>query len=193
MGALESCTWKSSFIQLANRTSKWAITGLATGFLLYRQNDPASMWAITGALANGATSKLLKQCINQQRPIAAANHARLDPGMPSSHAQSLAYLSTYATIEIAGWSGVNPVLSLALRAIVLSTAAYLAHLRISMGFHTSAQVAVGSVIGSSSAVIWNWIWKAIVEQHAVNLPWMSKAGWMALFVAGSLALARESK
>ncbi|EFJ38332.1 hypothetical protein SELMODRAFT_73772 [Selaginella moellendorffii] len=171
----------SVFDQLANKATKWGVTGLAAAVVLWR-HDPAAMWAVTGAIVNSANAKFLKQCINQQRPATAV--LKTDAGMPSTHAQSLGYLSTYAAIGIAGWNGLNLV-SLGLCAIVLGCAVYLAYLRVCTGLHSGAQVVIGAAIGSSSAVVWSWIWKAVVARYMVEMPWISMAVWIAFLVAAS--------
>lgn len=68
--------------------------------------------------------------------------------MPSSHASSLFYLATFAcaaiTYESPGW------FALGLQGAALALSA----LRIILGFHTLAQVAVGCVLGASIGVAW---------------------------------------
>jgi dolichyldiphosphatase len=52
-----------------------------------------------GAVTNAFVNKALKYVLNHARP-ASGLHLKTDPGMPSSHAQSLAYLAGYPAL---GW------------------------------------------------------------------------------------------
>jgi dolichyldiphosphatase len=145
---------------------------------------------------------VLKRVINEQRPASAR---KADPGMPSSHANSLAFLATYAAAAALDTMGGRP-LARALAAAALGTCLFLvgggatalpatlpacgprrpepaylraccqgtaevrraaplprrrsllqAWLRVRLGYHTREQVAVGLLVGSSSAVSWWWL------------------------------------
>lgn len=64
---------------------------------------PGPMLIMTSALPCNPNSKILKYAINQSRPEAAR---KADPGMPSAHANSLAFLATYVSVASAagvGW------------------------------------------------------------------------------------------
>ncbi|KAJ7531911.1 hypothetical protein O6H91_14G064000 [Diphasiastrum complanatum] len=151
-----------------NKATKWAASGSTAAVVLWRHDD-AVMWAITGAVVNAANSKLLKRLINQQRPATVAE-VNLEPGMPSTHAQSLAYLGTYAAFGIFEWSGVS-LTSLFLAFAILLCASYMARLRVSEGLHTPAQVIVGATLGCASASIWLWMWLAFVQNLTLSFTW----------------------
>ena len=121
---------------------------------------------------------MLKRIINEARP----EGARLaDPGMPSSHAQSLfffaSYLSTAAIFALAlpvplltssppfialGFSS-SLALRLANVAALCSAATAAAGYRVLVGLHSPSQIGVGAAIGSCTGVLWFF-----VVQHAVH-------------------------
>ena len=76
--------------------TKWVVSALTAGVLVWR-HDTAMAWCVIGAVLNGGNAKLLKRLLNVERP-ATAEGRKSDPGMPSSHAQSLGFLATSASI-----------------------------------------------------------------------------------------------
>lgn len=71
--------------------SKWVIAVVFGALLLWR-HDAEAVWAAIGSILNSALSVALKRLLNQERPLA---NVRSDPGMPSSHAQSIFYAVTF--------------------------------------------------------------------------------------------------
>lgn len=55
------------------------------GVLLWR-HDAEAIWVAMGSIVNALLSVVLKRVLNQERPVAGL---KSDPGMPSSHAQSI--------------------------------------------------------------------------------------------------------
>lgn len=91
--------------------------------------------------------------INAARPPAAR---KADPGMPSSHAQSLAFLATYTAVRVAApLSGaqLTPARGAAAAAL-LAGAAALTALRVTLGYHTTSQVLVGAALGAGGGLGW---------------------------------------
>lgn len=111
-------------------------------------------WALTGSIVAAFNNKLLKKLINQARPAAAR---KVDPGMPSSHAQSLAFLTTYAIIGVNALQIEPFALSLVPCTAIAMLGLFLAWLRVRLGFHTADQVAVGVAVGVVSASLWYWL------------------------------------
>ena len=75
--------------------SRWAVAVTVAAVVVWRHDDGV-YWAVIGGLLNAASSKFLKRVFNQQRPLTALG-LKDDPGMPSSHAQSLGFFSLYAS------------------------------------------------------------------------------------------------
>lgn len=65
------------------------------GLLILWKHDAESMWVVTGSVLNAMLSKALKRILNHERPVAGI---RSDPGMPSSHAQSIFYIDVTAIL-----------------------------------------------------------------------------------------------
>ena len=72
------------------------VVAAVAGVVLWR-NDEQAYWAVIGGVVNGVASKLLKKAFNEQRPLT-AHGLKHDPGMPSTHAQSFAFFSLYASL-----------------------------------------------------------------------------------------------
>ncbi|XP_010484643.1 PREDICTED: lipid phosphate phosphatase epsilon 2, chloroplastic-like isoform X2 [Camelina sativa] len=134
---------------VANRLSKWIVAALFGSVLLLR-HDGAALWAVVGSVSNSALSVALKRLLNQERPVATL---RSDPGMPSSHAQSISFISVFIVLSVMEWLGTN-VLSLFLSGLVLALGSYFTWLRVSQKLHTTSQVVVGAIVGSVYSTLW---------------------------------------
>lgn len=76
--------------------SKWiAVVGCTIALAALRNRE--SLWFSIGMIGNAFLAKLLKRLFRQQRPESA--RGKDDYGMPSSHAQSLTFLGTYAVLS----------------------------------------------------------------------------------------------
>lgn len=76
--------------------TKWIVLAGVLAVVVWK-HDHAVLWAGIGGVVNSGIAKSLKRIIKQERPLSAA-HLKADPGMPSSHAQSLGYVALYAAI-----------------------------------------------------------------------------------------------
>ncbi|CAN6863433.1 unnamed protein product [Brassica oleracea] len=140
----------------ANRLSKWVVAALFGSVLLLR-HDGASLWAVIGFISNSLLSVTLKRILNQERPVATS---RSDPGMPSSHAQSISFISLFILFSVMEWLGTNP---LSLCSFVASSSQWLPTL-VSQKLHTTSQVVVGAIFGSVYCTLWYITWKSLVLQ-----------------------------
>lgn len=75
--------------------SKWLISAALSALILWR-HDAEALWAAFGSALNAMLSITLKNILNQERPVSTL---RSDPGMPSSHAQSIAYTTAFFIIS----------------------------------------------------------------------------------------------
>ncbi|WVZ74044.1 hypothetical protein U9M48_022274 [Paspalum notatum var. saurae] len=123
------------------------------------KHDAEIMWVLLGAVTNSLLSVILKKMLNHERPAPAL---RSDPGMPSSHAQSIFYAATMLTISLYYWLGTS-YLTMILGPATLSMATYLSWLRVSQRLHTLNQVVVGAVAGSAFGVLWFVLWHSVVQ------------------------------
>jgi dolichyldiphosphatase len=148
--------------------TRWIVVSAVAATVLWRR-DVASILCVSGAVLNALFSKVLKRAINEARPAG----ARLsDPGMPSSHAQSLFFFAAYLSAA-AMRADLLPVLAIAdsglpslvtvsatpeqataFAALALASAVAAASLRVSDGLHTLAQVGVGAMIGGLVGASW---------------------------------------
>ncbi|XP_047336014.1 lipid phosphate phosphatase epsilon 2, chloroplastic-like [Impatiens glandulifera] len=151
-----------------NSQSKWLMAIFFVGFILWRRDGPAS-WAAIGSLVNFGLSKILKKMLNQERPVSHFN--RSDPGMPSSHSQSIFYTSILAIISMVQYHGFNGFTML-LCPLIFSLASYLSWLRVSHQLHTTNQVKVGAVIGTAFSIFWLWSWDVFVLNAFITYSWV---------------------
>jgi len=136
-------------LSVINDSTKWVVSGIVSVVLLWH-HDAGACWCVVGSIVAALNCKLLKTLINEARPVGAR---KADPGMPSSHAQSLAFLSSYAALELAALGTAGPS---ALAVLTLTAGAFLSWLRVALGFHTTAQVLAGHALGTATATFWWW-------------------------------------
>ncbi|KAK2657150.1 hypothetical protein Ddye_010202 [Dipteronia dyeriana] len=150
-----------------NCLSKWLVSGLF-GALIIGRHDIEALWVLMGSVLNAMLSIALKRILNQERPV---SNLRSDPGMPSSHAQSIFFIFSFAIISIVEWLGLNEV-SLAISGIALASAIYLTWLRVSQKLHTIPQVVVGAAVGSTFFTLWFLSWNALVMEAFDSSLWV---------------------
>lgn len=140
-----------------NQSSKWLVAALFGGVILWR-HDVEAMWAAMGSVVNVMLSLKLKRILNQERPVSTL---KSDPGMPSSHAQSIFFTATFTVLSIIEWLGISEI-TIAIGVLALAFGSYLSWLRVSQLFHTVSQVVVGAVLGTIFSILWYFSWDAIV-------------------------------
>ena len=138
--------------------TKVVVSGLVFGTLCYRR-DALTASVILAAIANALLSKVLKYVINAARPAGAA---LADPGMPSSHAQSLFFFAMYLACGAISWPAPSETLNhTTMRRVaavaIIAVAALLTLLRVKSGLHTMAQIGVGGAIGATNGAIFFWV------------------------------------
>ncbi|KAF9682261.1 hypothetical protein SADUNF_Sadunf05G0090500 [Salix dunnii] len=97
-----------SVVQLLLEQSKWLVVTVFSAIILWR-HDAKAMWAASGSVVNSILSVILKRLLNQERPDSAL---RSDPGMPSSHGQSIFFTVVFAILSVGEWFGVNDFTSI---------------------------------------------------------------------------------
>ncbi|XP_047314846.1 lipid phosphate phosphatase epsilon 2, chloroplastic-like [Impatiens glandulifera] len=150
-------TAPTGFQSTLNRLSKWVVVIFFTLVIIIR-HDAEALWATMGSVLNSWLSTKLKRILNQERPF---SNSRSDPGMPSSHSQSIFFIQIFAVISLTEYYGLN-IVTIILSAFTLAFGSYLSWLRIYQQFHTISQVAVGAMIGTVFAVLWFWLWDAVM-------------------------------
>jgi len=137
------------WLNLVNKSTKYVVIGTTAAAVLWHR-DLNVCWALIGAVLNAFVNKLMKRLLNIERPNTGL-HFKTDPGMPSSHAQSLAYLGTYPA---ATWISAHHLAGAAPAAVIVAGAMSFAWLRVRCGYHTVPQVVVGFVLGTLTATGW---------------------------------------
>ena len=171
--------------ELVGKNTKWIVSLSAAGVLLYRR-DALAVSAIVGALSNAVIGKILKRILRQKRPDGAP---LADPGMPSSHAMSLYFLSCYLCASIVAWTPAwapfqKAVAMFALLAFSTSSAVW----RVSSGLHTGSQIMVGALLGGTNGVLWFRFTTARMEViHAMDAAMSANASIPAILCAVLIA------
>ncbi|GIL50926.1 hypothetical protein Vafri_7008 [Volvox africanus] len=152
-----------------NELTKWAVSTAVFAVLLLRR-DLAVAWCVLGSIIASFINKALKHVINEQRPPSAR---KADPGMPSSHANSLAFLGVYTALALAQGAAAVSAGSAA-AAAVLALSVFLTWLRVRLGYHTVPQVLVGYGLGAATAIAWyrlgtGYALKALAERPEQRL------------------------
>ncbi|KAJ9172754.1 hypothetical protein P3X46_015964 [Hevea brasiliensis] len=150
-----------------NRLSKWVVSSMFAVVLIWR-HDAASLWLAMGSVVNFILCVRLKRIFNQQRPLSTL---KSDPGMPSSHAQSIFYISMVSVLSIIETFGANEI-TFIVAALALACGSYLSWLRVSQQFHTTSQVVVGAAVGSIFSILWFWSWHAILLEAFMSFWWV---------------------
>jgi membrane-associated phospholipid phosphatase len=123
------------------------VSGLFFLVLLWKR-DALMVSFFIGAISNGVLSKILKKLINQTRPpeLEHVDDIQLKPGdkgMPSSHAMSLGFISTFIACNLS-WTQM-PLFVYAVVSLIY---------RVQVKLHTWQQVVVGSIVGSTNGFLW---------------------------------------
>ena len=148
---------------------------------------PVVVTALTPPTAAG-----LKVALNEARPETANGRRKQDPGMPSSHAQSLAFLSTYAAMTTVASSALGPG-SAGAGAGLVALGVFLTWLRVALGFHTRSQVVVGFGVGVANALLWHQLGVSAVLPACEAIPGVRVAVWTLLWISVGLVMTRVGK
>ncbi|XP_051193124.1 lipid phosphate phosphatase epsilon 1, chloroplastic [Lolium perenne] len=165
--AAASEAWRVPVEAALNRMSKWLVAG-SFAFAAIWKRDAEIMWALMGAVANTILSSILKKMFNHERPAPAL---RSDPGMPSSHAQSIFYAAVFLVLSVFYWLGTN-YLAMILGATTIASASYLSWLRVSQRLHTLNQILVGATVGSAFGALWFALWHLLVREAFYSSMWV---------------------
>ncbi|KAK4711835.1 hypothetical protein R3W88_006348 [Solanum pinnatisectum] len=152
---------------ILNSLSKWLMAAVFGIILLWR-HDMEVLWATSGGVVNACLSTALKGILNHERPVSTL---RSDPGMPSSHAQSIFYTVAFCIILMIKFFGFNEITAV-ISALIFAMGSYFSWLRVSQRFHTLNQVAVGAILGFCFSIFWFWLWDAIVMKPFITHFWV---------------------
>ncbi|KAJ8567549.1 hypothetical protein K7X08_019757 [Anisodus acutangulus] len=150
-----------------NSLSKWLMAAVFGIIFLWR-HDMEALWVTSGGVLNVLLSTALKRILNHERPVSTL---RSDPGMPSSHAQSIFYTVAFCIISMVEYFGFNGITAIT-SALIFAMGSYFSWLRVSQRLHTLNQVAVGAVLGFCFSIFWFWLWDAIVMKAFVAHFWV---------------------
>ncbi|KAM3572863.1 hypothetical protein VYU27_005166 [Nannochloropsis oceanica] len=145
--------------ELVGKSTRWTVASLVAVVLLLRR-DAAMVNFTVGAILNALLGKTLKRIIKEARPDGAVLE---DPGMPSSHAMALFYMTSFITAALCESKGLGGALPLwwpfnyittisSVILYVLTASSW----RVFSGLHTPAQILVGAGMGSGVGVGWQF-------------------------------------
>eukprot|EP00241_Pyramimonas_parkeae_P010148 CAMPEP_0114226090 /NCGR_PEP_ID=MMETSP0058-20121206/1046_1 /TAXON_ID=36894 /ORGANISM="Pyramimonas parkeae, CCMP726" /LENGTH=250 /DNA_ID=CAMNT_0001336791 /DNA_START=830 /DNA_END=1582 /DNA_ORIENTATION=+ len=154
----------AGWMRAMNKCTKYVVSA-AVGVAVLRRFDLFAAWAVVGAVLNAAANKVLKRVINASRPQTGM-HSKSDPGMPSSHAQSLAFLATLPCFDWVTGPWPAPLAAVTMQMVATG----LTSLRVACGYHTVPQVVVGYGVGLTISVLWSYAGVHYVPQVAASTP-----------------------
>ncbi|KAL1369706.1 hypothetical protein HN51_000065 [Arachis hypogaea] len=158
--------WFHDVESTLNQLSKWIVTTLFVAFILWR-HDGEAIWFAGGSISNAMFSVSLKKILNQKRP----STLKSDPGMPSSHAQSISFTVLFVILSSFGCLGVNAY-TITCSGMALGFGSYFSYLRVSQKLHTVKQVIVGAILGSILSISWYWLWNSFVLEAFRSSLWV---------------------
>jgi len=154
-----SSAFRHPSLSLVNDATKWVVSGVVFLMLLVKR-DEVTAWCVIGSIVAAFTCRALKFAINASRPPRAK---KIDPGMPSSHACTLGFLSAFASFVMMDQS-----MPTSIAASLLILGLFLTYLRVLLGYHTFPQVVVGWILGSTIAVAWHAGGNLLLPQIMAN-------------------------
>jgi membrane-associated phospholipid phosphatase len=135
--------------------------------VLLVRRDAAIVNFTGGAILNALLGKTLKRIIKEARPDGAVLE---DPGMPSSHAMALFYMTSFITAALCESKGLGGALPpwwpLQYTTTIFSVVLYVltaSSWRVFSGLHTPAQIVVGAGVGSGVGVAWQYVCRTRVN------------------------------
>ena len=165
-----------------NSSTKWFVTLLNTIAVWSRPSQYEGPWIVFGSIGAVYVTQYLKHRINQTRPQGAPF---TDPGMPSSHSVTCFFLA-------AAWSR-----SLLFTSVLLTAgqqqlasfslwwgAATVAGLRVICGYHSSAQIGVGALLGIVLGTGWSSLGHTLSAAVAIP-PSLTLATAWCLYLVGA--------
>jgi acid phosphatase family membrane protein YuiD len=169
----------SSANQFADPVSSSSTSTPESTTSLYSNNTESDTIKETPTLALAPTTTLQQEQVNSQRIRRQKRrrfYARQDYGMPSSHAQLVAFFVCYISLQLIL---MEPEVSAGQWFLIILLQLYAwsaVWSRIQLGRHTISQVLVGAVVGAIYGIMWFTIWWWKVEEMIQHWQWMDRYG-----------------
>ncbi|KAF5205472.1 Lipid phosphate phosphatase epsilon 2 protein [Thalictrum thalictroides] len=151
------------------KVSKWLVIASYIAVIFWK-HDAEALWFATGSLMNAWLSIILKHIINHDRP-ASAFTLRSDPGMPSSHAQSIFFIVAFFIWSLVSSLVLNKT-TVFVGVLALASGSYLSWLRVSQNLHTISQVFAGAIVGATFSLLWFHAWYTFVLEAFIASLWV---------------------
>jgi membrane-associated phospholipid phosphatase len=130
------------------RSAKYVVSGTVATILLL-DNSVLPLYYVVIGIWGALFSKVLKNILKQPRPMASPKRGY---GMPSSHTSAIAYFTLL--IYFKGPAVItNPSCLLLLNSVMVSYGVMACYWRITSHLHSTSQIAVGGLIGTTGAFL----------------------------------------
>lgn len=138
------------------------------GALVCVRRDWQTLCLLVGMLLGSVATDVLKELLQEPRPPSCELS---DFGMPSNHAQCMAFFSTFVTAYL-----VRNVDCPALEKVFYSSSCIAAtgvvgYSRVHLGYHTTSQVFAGAALGTALGLGWYAFYDKILRSFG---PWVSR-------------------
>lgn len=140
------------FMALVTLSPVYIMASYAT-LLVYRR-DSITLYNLTGQMVSLLVNLVLKQCLNQPRPDHILSELE-DSGMPSNHAQFIAYFAVINICQLCHKRSrsLSPFFQFLYSFYFLLLAFLVCFSRLYLHYHTLDQVLVGACVGAICALI----------------------------------------
>ncbi|GAM26010.1 hypothetical protein SAMD00019534_091850, partial [Acytostelium subglobosum LB1] len=129
------------------------VVSVATLVIFKRDLRTGSL--LGGLLVSEAINYVLKKSIKEGRPTHIQQLRKKSYGMPSDHAQFMFFFALLVTMfMVKNKTKICKHIKRVLIVVLFTLALAVAYSRVHLGYHTDRQVAYGSVIGMTLAMIW---------------------------------------
>jgi dolichyldiphosphatase len=78
--------------------------------------------------------------------------------MPSSHSAIIIYFVTFASLQLSNITTLSPLIKLLYSLMFYVIALLILWSRVELGHHTTSQVLMGMLLGTTLAIFWNNLW-----------------------------------
>ncbi|KAJ8659859.1 hypothetical protein O0I10_004452 [Lichtheimia ornata] len=133
--------------------------------VIVSRREMAGILMLLGQLTNEALNAILKEYLQIARPH---SHLGTGYGMPSSHAQFMAFFAVYGSLYLWSCMRLDHIMYKVLATLgMVSLSLLVCYSRIYLEYHSAMQVAAGMGVGSLYGLLWHWILEFVIRPSGI--------------------------